>query len=270
MSNNNESRAWSPEEIKILGKYAKPSTSLIQIVDTLHTRGFEDRTKKAIEQAIYRYDIRKDPTLERIGFYDIEATNLASDFGYMLCWYLKEQDKHDQFWFDDRLTKQKACNCKPRFISWSVTRKDIQNHKWDLEGCKQFLQVARDFDRVIGYFSKYFDSQFIKDRCLYWAAKGYISRHEIDAISWGVLKHTDVWRIAKNNINPHSRRLESLVKFFHIGEKTDLDPEIWISAQSGDPKALNYIEHHCKSDVLTLEIVAHLMRPFTPHKRESF
>ncbi len=255
--------AWQEAELKILQTYKKPSKSLIQITDELRVKGYP-RTKKAVEDAIGRYDIHKDITLETAAYYDIEATNLSSDFGYMLCFRVKQEDEHDQFW------PKVKCKCPPKFIGWTVNRADILGQKWDLEGCKKFLQVAKDFDRVIGYYSKKFDSEFLKTRCLYWAAKGKISREQIDAITWGHIRHTDVWRIAHDNINPHSRRLESLVKFFHLGEKTALDPEVWISAQSGNKAALNYIADHCEKDVTTLEIIHDALAPFAPHSRASF
>ena len=64
----------------------------------------------------------------------------------------------------------------------------------------------------------------------------------------------DTWRIAKKRLKFHSNRLDAIAKSLGCPySKTALDGNKWIDASAGDKKALKYIVHHCKMDVLVLE-----------------
>lgn len=162
---------------------------------------------------------------ERIGFVDIEASNLSATFGYIISYCIKEADG--------------------KIFKRVLTPEEINNHTFDKELIRQFISDARQFDRLLGYYSTKFDIPFLRTRAIYW---------EFLFPLFAEIKHTDVYYIVRNKLNLHRNRLETACEFFSIPCKGHrLNPSIWQRAMSGEKKALNYILEHNKEDVISLE-----------------
>ena len=168
-------------------------------------------------------------TIERIGFLDIEATNLQADFGYILCYSLKE--------LDGELRHR------------SISPKEIKTYNFDKGLMRQFLKDIKPFDRLVGYYSKdyRFDVPYLRTRALRW---------DLDFPTWKDYLFTDVYDMAKAKLRLHRNRLETVCDLFEIPAKEHrLNPEVWMRAQAGSKRALEYIQQHCDEDVLSLEAV---------------
>lgn len=168
-------------------------------------------------------------TIERVGFLDIEATGLQADFGYMLCYSLKELDGP--------------------LVHCSVTSKAIRNYQFDRNVMRQFLKDIQGFDRLVGYYSKdyRFDVPFLRTRALKW---------NLDFPTWKEYMFTDMYDFAKSKLRLHRNRLETVCDLLAIPSKGHrLNPEVWQRAQAGSQRALEWVQTHCDEDVQSLEQV---------------
>jgi uncharacterized protein YprB with RNaseH-like and TPR domain len=175
-------------------------------------------------------------TMERVGFLDIEATNLNADFGYILCYSLKELNG--------------------ALVHCSVTPRDIRSYKFDKRVMGQFLKDIQPFDRLVGYYSKdyRYDIPMLRSRSLFW---------DLNFPEWKDYLFTDVYDLAKGKLKLHRTRLETVCDFFGIPSKEHrLNPEVWQRAQAGSKRALDYIQIHCDEDVLSLEAVYKRLNTF--------
>lgn len=172
---------------------------------------------------------------ERIGFFDIECSNLNADFGIVLSYCIKAEDGP--------------------ILSRLITPEELRSGIFDRRLMEQFCEDAHKFDRLIGFYSARFDMPFLRTRSIF---------YKLNFPRWKELKHTDVYDIAKRKLNLHSRRLGILCSFFGIEAKEHpLTPSIWVSALSGDEKALKFILTHNQEDVISTEKLWHRIRDYS-------
>ena len=174
--------------------------------------------------------------IEKIGFIDVEATNLQADFGYLLCYSLKQLDG---------ALRHKA-----------VTPKDIRTYQFDRAVIRQFLEDIEGFDRLIGFYSKdyRFDIPYLRTRALRWG---------LEFPGWRDYLFTDIYDLVKPKLRLHRNRLEVVCDLLGIPSKQHrLNPEVWQKAQAGSKQALDYIQQHCDEDVLSLEAVYKRLKGF--------
>jgi len=173
----------------------------------------------------YNCYLRENPLAEKVGFFDIETSNLQADFGIMLCYCIKEAGKN-------------------KIYHRVITKEDLNKHL-DKAVVEQCIEDLKKFDRVITFYGKHFDVPFTRSRALYWG---------LDFPEYGQLHHDDIYFIIRNRFRIHRNRLEDACRLV-LGKtrKTHLDATHWIKALQGDEKALKYILDHCKKDVRDLE-----------------
>lgn len=163
----------------------------------------------------------------KIGILDCETSNLKASYGIVFSYCIKELDG--------------------KIIKNLVTPIELKNGTYDKRLMEDFCKDARQFDRLIGYYSARFDVPFLRSRCIF---------YNIDFPVYKEIKHTDLYDIVKRKINIHSRRLGTVCEFFHIPSKQhSMNSHIWFQAMQGDPKALNYILLHCTEDVISTELL---------------
>lgn len=166
-------------------------------------------------------------TIQRIVCLDIETTNLSADFGYILCYSMKELGGD--------------------IIHRTITPKEIKTYKFDEGIVKQFLKDIKGVDKVITYYGSNFDLPYLRTRAL---------RFGLPFPGWKELLSVDVYYIARSKLRTHRKRLETVADLMNIPSKEHrLNPEIWQRAQAGSVRALEYIQQHCDEDVITLEEV---------------
>lgn len=169
----------------------------------------------------------------KVLFYDIETSNLAANFGFMLCLSYK--------WEGQSKVHTISIRQSPTF------KEDSTNDLYILEA---FRPIAEEADVIVGHYATRFDYPYLQTRCLF---------HNIPFLPTD-MKHIDTWRVARNRLRLNSNRLASLAEHLDAGEKTKLDGRVWVKAMAGHVPSLKYIEQHCVADVLVLEGVYHKIK----------
>jgi uncharacterized protein YprB with RNaseH-like and TPR domain len=164
---------------------------------------------------------------ERIGFLDIEASNLTADWGVCLCYFIKPLGSDEM-------------------LSRTVTAKELKT-VLDQEVIRQAIKDISQFDRIITFYGARFDIPFLRSRAL---------KNNLEFPVFGSIKHNDCYFMARARLRLSSNRLENVCRFLY-GEtnKDHILPSYWIKALQGDKESLGYITEHCKKDVIDLERV---------------
>ena len=182
-------------------------------------------------------------TIERAGILDIEATNLSADFGYILCYALKEKSGD--------------------ILERCVTPEEIWEGTFDRNLMRQFVKDVKGFTRLIVYYGgkRRFDIPFLRTRALRW---------KVSFPEWKSHMVTDVFDLVKPLLRMHRNRLENAADLLGIPSKQHrLNPEVWMRGQAGHQKALDYIMVHCREDVITLEKVYDRLESFRGKDKTS-
>jgi len=175
--------------------------------------------------------LTENPPKDKIGFLDIEASNLKATFGIIYTYAIKELDG--------------------KLYKGSVTIKDLRNAEYDKNLLKQLIDDLQHFSRVIGhYFTDFrYDLPFIRTRAVKWG---------LDFPEYKFMSANDTYSVLKAKFKLHSNRLQTACEFFDIPAKAHkLNPDIWLSMITGNPKlmkqALDYIMTHNIEDVISTE-----------------
>lgn len=185
---------------------------------------------------LQQYDIK-----EKIGFIDIEASNLKANFGIMLCWCILDNDGN-------------------LYEDW-VTPQDIKKGIEDARVVSTCIDTMKQFDRLCGHYSSKYDIPFIRTRALI---------HGIEFPEQGAIYHTDVWRMAKDKLCIHSNRQDTVAEAI-LGStvKTRIDQRAWRQAMMGNKQAMEEVVDHCQKDVQDLKSNFEALRPFVKLTRSS-
>lgn len=216
-------RAWSKAHDRMLmdaaasgqPKYARLATLTGRSVDAVRNRAF--RLGLTRPAGVPWYDGL------RIGFLDIETTNLEANAGSMLSWAIKYR--------------------KGPVVGDVVTRHEQISCEFDARITASLLATLEDLDVVVTYYGTGFDVPFLRTRAL---ALG------LTPPGAGDLYHWDVYYLVRHKLKLHRNSLQAACALFGIGGKTHLDMEIWARARVGDPDALAYVYDHNKADVRIL------------------
>ena len=191
----------------------------------------------------YNCWIREKDFGEKVGFIDIETSNLAANFGIILSWCIKPAGKGK------------------KIIYGVITKEDLVSGDMDKRIVGDCIDTMRQFNRLIGHYSSRFDLPFLRTRALYW---------DLDFPVYGEIIQEDVWDIARRVLRLHSNR-QDVVADSILGKtrKTRFDAKYWIMALQGNPEALKYVLDHNKGDVRDLEENYNKLSQFTRKGRRS-
>ena len=170
--------------------------------------------------------------------WDIEATNLRANFGFMLCvgWKVVGEKKiHIESIMDF-----------PRYF-----KKDPTD---DEQLAKVAHTVLSNADEWVTWYGKKFDVPYVNSRLLY---------HKHDLLPPGI-KHIDGWWVSKYKLLLHSNRMAAVAQFLGKSVKTHFGGPTWIKAAAGNRKAIKYVEDHCYKDIIELENVYKRILPLIP------
>lgn len=199
-------------------------------------------TKRCIHGHLYlehfscaeKEGVLQEPPPERIGFLDIETSNLAADFGIMLSYAIKEEGG--------------------KIYADYITPKELESKGQDKRLVRECISVMEKFDRLVGFYSARFDMPYIRSRAM---------AHDLHYPAQGEIKHTDLWFQARSKLRLHRNRLQTVCDFLEIPSKQHkLDGPQWIKALTGRKSALKHIFEHNKEDVISLEEAYHELRPY--------
>ena len=161
-------------------------------------------------------------------FTDGEMSNLAADYGQLLC----------------------ACICdydpgEPNGVGhvWTYTLKNYGSKRWDDKSlAKEWRDHLQEYDVIVGWNSIKFDIPFLNTRLRYHGLKEVKIDH-----------HIDLMYTAKFKLRLSSARLDTVARYLRCAdEKTYLDPAHWTRAMGGHRPSYQYIIHHCRQDVKVL------------------
>jgi uncharacterized protein YprB with RNaseH-like and TPR domain len=171
---------------------------------------------------------------EKIGFLDIETSNLKANFGIVLCWCI-EDEKGDIY------------------EDW-VTLEDIKKGFEDRRIVGTCIETMKSFDRIVTHYGTYFDVPFLRTRSLI---------HGLMFPEYGELYHTDVWKMAKKSLCLHSNRQDCVAEALQGKTiKTRIDHPAWRKATYGDQAAMKEVVDHCEKDVPDLKKNFYSLLPF--------
>lgn len=191
------------------------------------------RCKKHSHTYLEHYDcyLKENPPEDKIGFLDIESSNLKATFGIVYTYAIKELDG--------------------KLYQGSVSIKDLRNAEYDKNLLKKLIDDLQHFSRVIGhYFTDYrFDLPFLRTRAVKWG---------LDFPEYKFMSANDTYSVLKAKFKLHSNRMETACEFFDIPAKGHkMKPDIWLKMITGNPKlmkqALAYIMKHNIEDVYSTE-----------------
>lgn len=176
----------------------------------------------------------------RILLWDIEASNLNANFGFVFCIGWK--------WFGESKVNLISVRDFPKSFDRDPTD--------DKEVIKAFTKIMAEADIQVFWYGLRFDLPFVNTRALI---------NSLDPLP--KVPHIDGWRIAKDRLKFNSNRLDTVSRAIPITNtlepnpnrgderKTVLDPIAWMKAASGHIPSIKLIEDHCEKDVIVLENV---------------
>ena len=226
---------WIKDEILLIEKYFKSSISELILFNKILNIN-PNRTYGAILRKIYEYKAKgyaKQIHLKklRVGYLDIECSNLNADMGLMLSWFIKVKGQNT-------------------YYSSIITKKELFDQTFDHRVVTDLLKALQHFDVLWTHWGKTrrFDIPYIISR----AYKNNLEKMLPQYMEKFVM---DTWDIAKNKLRLHSNRLDSIGSLLNIKniKKTPLNTDIWVKAMYGCTKSLEYIYVHNKRDVQLLE-----------------
>lgn len=189
----------------------------------------------------YRCWLRHNPNTERVGFLDIETSNLKADFGIILTYAIKPQNVE-------------------RIYQRTITKSDLRSCL-DENVVAQCIKDLRNFDRIVTWYGSRFDVKFLRSRAL---ALG------LDFPEYGELRHNDIYYVARNKLCLSSNRLDTVSRaLFGNSNKTRIESDKWIRALTGSEADLEYIADHCRKDVEELERVYHTLVAYARQEDRS-
>lgn len=168
-------------------------------------------------------------TDERIGFLDIEASNLDADFGIILSYCIKAAGE-DRI-YEDVIAPE------------DIARANAGDE--DKRVVRTLISDLNNFDKLVTYYGTKFDIPYIRTRATNMAVPFPV---------FGTLVHKDLYYVVKNKFKLSSNRLENACRvLLNKTQKTRIDARYWRAGTRGDKKSLDYILDHNRKDVLDLE-----------------
>lgn len=178
----------------------------------------------------------RSPINEKIGFLDIEASNLKADFGVVISYCIKEENGD--------------------ILEGVMKPSEIKKGIYDKNVLKKCVSDMRKFDRLVHYYggNYRFDIPFIRSRAML---------HGLDFPLYKEIKSLDLYTYVKKTLKLHNNRLQTACDFFGIASKEHpMTYDVWMKALSGKKKALDYILEHNREDVISTEKLYHKMLPY--------
>lgn len=171
---------------------------------------------------------------EKIGFFDIETSNLNASFGLILSFAVKERGG--------------------KVISSVITPEELGTPAQDKRITMEAIEAMDKFDRIVGFYSRKFDIPYIRTRAM---------AHNVRFFEFREKKHTDIYWWARFKMKMHSNKLGVVAPFLGIEAKNhQLEGPIWTRALAGHKPSLKYILTHNIEDVHSTEALFERLLPF--------
>jgi uncharacterized protein YprB with RNaseH-like and TPR domain len=188
-------------------------------------------TNKAAKFAGFTEKQADKVALEKVGYLDIETSNLDADLGFVLSYCIQD-------------ARGKELGRALRPSEFRGRHKTL-----DRELIAECIKDMKKFDRLVCHYGMYFDIPFLRTRAFKYGMQDDFPKPREIVLS-------DTWLIARKKFKLHSNRLASVAKLFGIPAKQHpLDGEEWTGAITGDKWALDYVWKHNTEDCTTTRLV---------------
>lgn len=244
-------KKWSKQEDRLLWRlYWDEGLNFRLIANRL------DRTERSVANEIDRlralHDKKSSPIKQprklwyrqqglKIGFLDIETSNLEANAGFVISWCLKVRGEK-----------------KPREAI--ITTREIHGLTFDKRILEELREQLEDVDIIVTYYGTGFDIPYLRTRFMRWG---------LEFPEYGTIYHFDLYYKVRSLLRLHRNSLAAACAFFGIHGKTNLDMEQWFTARVGDPKTLKYVIEHNRQDVIILEKLFSKLEQFSKWTRRS-
>lgn len=167
----------------------------------------------------------------RVMSFDLECSGLNSDFGIILCGC-------SMIWRDGKARKGDVVTYRIDDYKGYATK------KWDdRQLCNDIRDELETADIIVGWNSRRFDVPYLNGRLMYWGDR-----------TMNKIKHIDLMYQARYKLKMHSSRLAAVQSFLGLpDEKSEMKPQMWMRAVTGEKKSMDYIVDHCIRDVMVLD-----------------
>lgn len=163
----------------------------------------------------------------RIGYWDLETSDLNPDFGRLVCASVLSLP-------DETMVTLRQDDY--------VRRKKAKNMADDRRLAVDIRDLLETFHITSGWFSKGFDISFLNTRLVANGERTLSPGLHLDGV-W----YVKGWR----GLKPLSGKLKHVAVFFGLDErKPEIDPQVWVAARSGDRDAMDEVCNRCEMDVL--------------------
>lgn len=233
-------RNWESVEIEHLKLYETTTRSAYRLFVELNNLGYK-RTFSAVRSQLFIQGLRKPSRYAtghelRLGYIDIETTNLKANVGHMLSWCIKPRDEDT--------------------ISGAlITKEELFNGTFDRRITEELMEELLNYDLIFTYYGTRFDIPFIRTRAI---------DHQLDFPIYRQLSHKDLYYQVRSKLQLTRNSLAVATEFLGIEGKSYLDPRIWRKAAYGDKESLSYIYEHNEQDVIILEELHKRLEKYMP------
>ena len=203
----------------------------------------------------------------RFAHLDIETTNFNANFGHMLSWamYVPEGKLPKNIL---KRTKGGYMAAVPKDGKKGVVFFDVVKRTEVIDYDRQDRRISQSLinamyaeaDILVTYYGTGFDIKFMRSRALYWGQ---------NFPTVGEKYHLDMYYRAKSLGKLHRNSLMAHTMFFGIEGKDHVLGEQWGRARVGEPDALSYVINHNIEDVVILEELMEIYRPYFRLSKKS-
>ena len=186
-------------------------------------------------------------SVAKILLLDIETSPIS-----VLCWGLWEQNISINSILQDwhLLSWSAKWLFEPAVYSNSLSPYEASQHD-DRRICGSMWLLLDEADIVISHNGDNFDIKRLNTRFLYHGMKPPKAYKSIDTL-----------KVAKEQFNFSSNKLDYINEFLGIPKKDKLDSEVWKRCFEGDEKALKELEQYNRNDAEILEDTYLKLRPY--------
>jgi len=210
------------------------------------TELFPERTACAVLRKADRMRLKIDRlgreayTEDRIGYLDIEASNLKANFGICFSWCIKEQGV-------DNIEHA------------VVTKEEMRDGTLDKRVVQECIDALEKYTVIYTYYGTGFDVPFLRTRAL---------MHGLTFPPASEILHRDMYYQVRRLMKINRNSLDVACGVLGIEGKTHINWKYWVLAMTGDEESLNYIFEHNKFDVVILEKLHERLAPWEGRGRK--
>lgn len=184
---------------------------------------------------------------QKVGYLDIEATDLNANSAWMLSWAVKTRGFNAGF---DNIVYNDI------FI-----RPGKVNRAFDKRITAELLEVMAEHTVLVTYYGTGFDLPFIRTRAM---------MLDLKFPKVKTIAHIDLYYHVRGKMSLNKNSLAMATKALDISGKTHLDFAYWKLAGMGDEETMQKLIKHNVEDVKILESLHKKLEPLITFKRSAY